>query len=115
MADDSFIWNWNHSLNLQPGGGGTSDASNPDWNAQIAQEEQLRRQEAAIKAAEDYPSASVGSVADKGAPGRSLAQIVGAGKTCQLIVSHIGNDGKIQRLASRRACCLILSFKPLSS
>ena len=47
--------------------GGTSDASNPDWNAQIAQEEQLRRQEAAIKAAEDYPSASVGSVADKGA------------------------------------------------
>ena len=24
--------------------GGTSDASNPDWNAQIAQEEQLRRQ-----------------------------------------------------------------------
>ena len=107
MADDSFISNWNHSLNLQPGGGGTSDASNPDWNAQIAQEEQLRRQEAAIKAAEDgekdYPSASVGSVADKGAPGRSLAQIVGAGKTCQLIVSHIGNDGKIQRLASRRA------------
>ena len=67
MADDSFIWNWNHSHNLQPGGGGTSDASNPDWNAQIAQEEQLRRQEAAIKAAEDYPSASVGSVADKGA------------------------------------------------
>ena len=64
--------------------GGTSDASNPDWNAQIAQEEQLRRQEAAIKAAEDgekdYPSASVGSVADKGAPGRSLAQIVGASR-----------------------------------
>ena len=62
MADDSFISNWNHSLNLQPGGGGTSDA----WSAQI-----LRRQEAAIKAAEDgekdYPSASVGSVADKGA------------------------------------------------
>ena len=154
MADDSFISNWNHSLNLQPGGGGTSDASNPDWSAQI-----LRRQEAAIKAAEDgarpprlpyipetaeelrhfpgFPTRSsfnsdedffkeaeryhkrrrhsrqkkrkkmlssssnntpLGAPPPKRPrntpPGRSLPQILEAGKTCQLIVSRIGNDGK---------------------
>ena len=65
---------------------GTSDAS---WNALdlVAQEEQVRRQ-AAIKAVENggrnpnpsTSSAPVGSVADKGAPGRSLAQIVGASR-----------------------------------